>query len=563
MCWCWMSQVMAQKPEFVIQTGHQYSIPTVAFSPDGKVIVSGGWDHSLKLWDVATGRELYALSGYSRFVYSVAFSPDGKSVASGSNDSTIKLLDVATGRELLSLSGHSGGVKSVTFSPDGKTLVSCGGDASVKLWNVATGELLATRFSFDGDEWALVDPKGRFDASAGGMKYLHYVSGLTTIALEQLKERYYEPGLLSKLFGYSREPLRDVSAFNEVKLFPEVKLILAPGSSQLTINLTDRGGGVGRVQVFINDSELIEDARGVGVKTVSNTRVTSDAPSGAVTVNLLTALNLKPGESNRIRVVAWNSEGYLSSSPGEEIEWTAPGAVDAGAPNLYGIVGGISNYSGDARMNLLYPAQDARAIANVLKVAAARLFGADGVKIRLLVNGAATAAVAPARMIEEAEPTKANFLSAFADVARRARPNDVVMIFLAGHGISLGINNSEYCYPTRDARTLDKDVFSDPELRKQQLITSGEMKDLMTKIPALHRVMIFDTCEAGAAASDLAMVRNVSSDQKRALDRLKDRTGFHILMGAAASKASYEHSSFGQGLLTYALIVGISRSLQE
>src|SRR5262249_34502527 len=152
------------------------------------------------------------------------------------------------------------------------------------------------------------------------------------------------------------------------------------------------------------------------------------------TINLLTAPNLKPGEPNRIRVVAWNSEGYISNSPGEVVEWTAPGAVDTGPMHLYAIVGGISTYSGDARMNLLYPAQDARAIANVIKVAAGRLFGADRVKIKLLVNGAVPAAAAPARTIEEAEPTKANFLSAFADVTKRARPNDVVVIFLAGHG---------------------------------------------------------------------------------------------------------------------------------
>src|SRR5262245_59628321 len=340
MCWCWMSQVMAQKPSLVIQTGHQSYIQSVAFSPDGKSIASGSWDNTIKLWDVATGRELRSLSGHSHSVNSVAFSPDGKMLANG------------------------------------------GYDGSVKLWNVAMGELLATLFSFDGDDWALVDPEGRFDASPGGMKYLHYVSGLTTIALEQLKERYFEPGLLSNLLRYSREPLRDVGAFNEAKLFPEVKLSFAPNNAQLHIKLNDRGGGIGRVQVFINDSELIDDARGVGVKTVSDTRVTSEAPSATLTVNLLTALHLKPGEPNRIRRGAWNSEGYISNSPGEEIEWTAPGAVDTGAMNLYAIVGGISTYSGDARMNLLYPVRDARSIANVLKVAAARLFGADRIKIK-------------------------------------------------------------------------------------------------------------------------------------------------------------------------------------
>src|SRR5262245_6095872 len=56
--WCWMSQVMAQKPSLVVQTGHQSYIMMVGFSPEGKVIASGSADRTIKLWDLATGREL-------------------------------------------------------------------------------------------------------------------------------------------------------------------------------------------------------------------------------------------------------------------------------------------------------------------------------------------------------------------------------------------------------------------------------------------------------------------------------------------------------------------------
>jgi len=134
---------LAQQPELVVQAGHSYDINSVAFSADGQTLANGTWDKTVKLWDVATGRELRTLSGHSSLVNSVAFSADGKTLASGSSDSTVKLWDVATGRELRTLSGHSESVYSVAFSADGKTLTSGSTDKTI-LWEVATGRELRT-----------------------------------------------------------------------------------------------------------------------------------------------------------------------------------------------------------------------------------------------------------------------------------------------------------------------------------------------------------------------------------------------------------------------------------
>ena len=73
------------------------------------------------------------------FVHAVAFSPDGRWLASGSSDNTVKLWDVATGRELRTLISHTGGVNAVAFSLDGRWLASGSSDNTVKLWDVATG----------------------------------------------------------------------------------------------------------------------------------------------------------------------------------------------------------------------------------------------------------------------------------------------------------------------------------------------------------------------------------------------------------------------------------------
>ena len=89
--------------------GRTGAVRSIAWSPDGKTLVSGCTDKTVKLWDAATGKMLASLQGYTEDVYSVAWSPDGKTLASGSRDRTIRLWDAATGK-LLAGGGGGGGV---------------------------------------------------------------------------------------------------------------------------------------------------------------------------------------------------------------------------------------------------------------------------------------------------------------------------------------------------------------------------------------------------------------------------------------------------------------------
>jgi WD40 repeat protein len=112
-------------------------VNSVAFSPDGKRIVSGGYDKTIRLWDVATGTQIgEPLRGHMRWVTSVAFSPDGKQIVSGSFDNTIRLWDAATGTQIGEPPlGHKGAVLSVAFSPDGKRIVSGSEDKTIRIWD--------------------------------------------------------------------------------------------------------------------------------------------------------------------------------------------------------------------------------------------------------------------------------------------------------------------------------------------------------------------------------------------------------------------------------------------
>ena len=129
--------------EILSLKGHTAAVTSVAFSPDGKRIVSGSRDKTVKVWDAATGQELLSLKGHTGEVSSVAFSPDGKRIVSGSEDQTVKVWDAATGQEApLPQGPHQTGSTAWRSARDGKRIVSGSWDKTVKVWDAATGQEL-------------------------------------------------------------------------------------------------------------------------------------------------------------------------------------------------------------------------------------------------------------------------------------------------------------------------------------------------------------------------------------------------------------------------------------
>ncbi|MGH7260664.1 MAG: WD40 repeat domain-containing protein, partial [Nitrospiraceae bacterium] len=111
-----------------------YWIGAMTFTPDGKILVTGSRDTTIKFFEMPQLTELRMLKGHSGWVRALAMSPDGTVLVSGSDDQTIKMWEIATGRLFRTLKGHAGAVRGLAFSPDGLRLASASWDRTVKLW---------------------------------------------------------------------------------------------------------------------------------------------------------------------------------------------------------------------------------------------------------------------------------------------------------------------------------------------------------------------------------------------------------------------------------------------
>jgi len=130
----------AGKLPLKVLSGHTDEIRSVAYSPDGKYVLTGSADTTIKLWNVVTGDPVRTFKGHTAEITSVAFSPDGRYICSASEDTTAKVWNLTTGEEVYTLSGNHDVVLNVAFSPDGNyilTTTDLGGVA--KLWDTARG----------------------------------------------------------------------------------------------------------------------------------------------------------------------------------------------------------------------------------------------------------------------------------------------------------------------------------------------------------------------------------------------------------------------------------------
>ncbi len=500
------------------------------FSPDGNRFLFSA-RNDLLLADLFTGDILKTFRGHKDTVRSLAFSPGGEKILSAGSDLSIRLWDTATGTEMMTFVGHQSTVREAMISPNGKQVISSGSDNTTRMWDIVTGREQAKFLSFTDGEWIVITPEGYFNSSPNGSKYLNVRVGNKVYGIDQFYTKFYRPELVQLALAGKETPkgelITDIAAQKPAPdvqiLSPATNSLVDQDSVTLTLKITDSGGGIGSVNIYLNGAQVANDTRGIIFKgkAAANEKILS------FTIPLLQG-------QNKIRAVAFNGENSMESNPAL-ISVISKAVVRK--PSLYALVIGINSYSNKS-ISLTYAVPDATAFAGTLQKIAAPLF--EKVAVRTLITPAAT--------------TKEAITRAFEEIRQMVRPNDLFIFYNASHGLVDVVNGEEqYFLLTSNVRLLSSHHIGKDALSHKDLV------NLIGSIPAQKKLVILDTCNAGKGGKEIqiALLQQTRGlTDATAVKLLQRAVGSSVFSASADTQQALEGYK-GHGLFTYVLLEGL------
>lgn len=536
--------------------GHTNVVSAVAVTPNGQYIISGSFDGTVKQWDIASREEVKSFMARGAEVLSVAVTPDGvnllagtqygymnhwnlesgkryfpwmvgdivsslsvtsdsKLVLSGGND--MKLWRINSGSLVTIYPGYKGWVKSIAVDQNGKQALTGNEDGTTRLWDITTGKEIAQFISFTDGEWIAITPDGYYNASPNGDKHLNVRIGNNVYGIENYREAFFRPDLVKiALSGGSLKSYRNIA---DVKQPPQVEIIDTPltvAGDELTVKLklTDIGGGIGDVRLYLNSSAImLDNSRGL--------KVVDKGISRSYKIRLARGDNI-------IRAVAFNADNTMQSNPAEQTV-TATYTPTA-KPTLHALVIGINEFK-NPKLRLQYAEPDADLFTETLKKGASDLFG----KVNIV------------RLTTPDQTTSENIANELKKM-RTINPDDLFILFVASHGT---VDDGEYFL-------LTSNVGSTSTVKlKSDALSQNKIKELIANIPTTKKVIVLDTCNAGQMGDALQvamLTRGMSEDT--AFKILSRAVGSTILSSATSTQEALEGYQ-GHGLFTWVLAEGM------
>ena len=502
-----------------VSTGEQLRtfdglVKVVTYTSDGKYLLSGDLRNTSTLWNPLTGKRIRTFKGHSDVIESIGLSTDDKLFLSGCWDGTVKLWDLATGRNLQTFKGHTNWVHSVAFSLDASRAVSASSDGTARLWDISAGKEIAEFVSFKDGEWVIITPEGYFNASPNGARHLNVRVGNSVYSIDNFYEKFFNPVYVaSVLQGRKVEAVADIR-----KGFlapPEVKILSPdPGRefntdvASIVVSAKDMGGGIDEIRLYHNGKAIGEETRGMKI-----------VPKGEETLRTYT-VTLVDG-MNTFRATAF-SKDRTESNPYELIVKLAAPQKDV---SMYLFAVGINKYKNPA-LNLNYAEPDARGIVDFFRKQGGGLF--KSVDILETYNEQATKETIVSKL----------------DQLRSTKPQDAVLLYLAGHGEN--INDKWYfipyelTYPEREEDVRTKGISSD------------ELRGYVNNIKAQKILLLIDACKSGAV-----VVAFRGFEDRKALSQLSRSTGMYVVAASAKDQFAAEVKDLGHGVFTYVLLEGL------
>jgi WD40 repeat protein len=513
------------------------------FSPDGKYLAAihahssyQGSMEGVGIVNLSTGDVNYLSDELYRwdkaYALDVKYSLDGKHISVVCTDGTVKTWDILTGKQNNLYLNHS--YIDASFSPDLKYIVTASTDHTTKIIETANGRLLYTFITMDSMDYLVTDAAGRYDGTEAARKVLYYVCGSEIIELEQLKELLWEPNLVGKIMGSDPYPISS-KKLQDIDICGYTPLVEQHGlkDNRYDFTITSRRGGLGEISLYVGGKQI---------KVYQPASLKRNGNNYQLIVNQKDIADyLVTGEENTITVKATTENNQLSSK-GQKVSASEKGDSVLVIPNFYCISVGICKYKGDS-LNLMYASQDAADFEQAVSASSRRLLNTDGKEhvISYIFN---TEPASPDHW-----PLKDNIRKAFEDIAKKATANDILLVFLSGHGV---LSNRQFYYLTQQAS-----AFELAGAEKEVAISSEELNEWMRKIKAQKQVLILDACNSGQALQSLVIRKDLPPDQQRALEKLKDMTGTYLLSASASNQSAFEMGMYGRGLLTYSLLLGM------